>query len=285
MKTPLKIAGIAIGIALFAAFFLGIVSIRNRASQIRIAFLDVGQGDAILITRGSNQALIDTGKNGRLLLSELGEFLSPWDKTIETVLLTHSDQDHVGALPDLLSRYRVEMLLSSDISEETEMDRSIRNAISLRNVRTIVPSAGLSVAFSSRVKLEILFPDALFAPHLKNTNAGSVVSLLRVGEESFLFSGDLPKEELALPATDIHILKVSHHGSKYSTSDTFLDRMKPEEAIISVGKNSYGHPAQEVLDRLERRDIRALRTDTAGTIVYKCSIAPDASCVLVQPKL
>ena len=84
---------------------------------------------------------------------------------------------------------------------------------------------------------------------------------------------------------DTRVLKVAHPGSKYSTSEGFLVRMTPEEAVISVGKNSYGHPAPEVVERLERRGVRVFRTDTDGSVIYKCSIAPNTSCVVVRPKL
>lgn len=272
-------------IVLAAAIFLTISIFRNDSSFARVAFLSVGQGDAILLSRGSDQVLIDTGKDSRALLSELGTFLPPWDTVIETVILTHPDQDHAGAFPDLLSRYEVRLLLSVDIPGTSDMGRTLREAIAAHNIRSINPRVGLSIVFSPDMKLETLFPDASFVSNPNNTNASSVVTRLRVGKDSFLFLGDLPKEELALSAEDIRVLKVAHHGSKYSTSDAFLERMTPEEAIISVGKNSYGHPAPEVLDRLERRGIRTLRTDTSGTIVYECPIAGEASCQLVRPKL
>lgn len=274
-----------IGFLAISAFFLAFFFFRYDPSLVRIAFLDVGQGDAFLLSRGSNQILIDTGKNSRALFSEMGKFLLPWDRTIETVIVTHPDQDHAGALPDLLSRYRVGRLLSADIPRTTEMGRVIQEAITSHGVRTLVPYAGLSIELSPDVAMEILFPDASFVSTPKNTNAASIVSRLRVGEEVFLFTGDLPKEELVLPAEDIRVLKVAHHGSKYSTSEAFLNRMKPEEAVISVGKNSYGHPSREVIGRLEARNIRIFRTDIAGTIVYECSIDAHRPCDLVSSAL
>ncbi len=285
MENHKKIVGITVCIAVSVAIFLAVLIVRTEASFVRVAFLDVGQGDAILISRGSEQVLIDTGNNSRALLSELGAFLSPWDRTIEAVLLTHPDQDHVGALPELLAKYDVRLLLSADMPETTEIGRTIRRNIEDRHIRVIHPSAGLSVAFSPETRMETLFPDASFVPDPKNTNASSVVERLRAGTDSFLFTGDLPKEETVLPAEDIRVLKVAHHGSKYSTSDAFLDRMTPEEAVISVGKNSYGHPAEEVLKRLEAHGIKVFRTDTSGAIVYECPIARESSCALVRPKL
>ncbi len=265
---------------LVSGVFLGAGIVRT-ASLVRIAFLDVGQGDAILITRGSNQLLIDTGKDGRSLLSELGKVLPPWDRRVETVILTHPDQDHIGALPDLLSKYRVSTLLSEDISSDTEIGRVVRDAIDRRGIPRILPRAGLSIAMSPDARAEVLFPDRDYRVSQKNTNAGSVVVRLRVGIETFLFTGDLPREEVVLPAEDIRVLKVSHHGSKYSTSDVFLNRMTPEEAVISVGKNSYGHPAEEVLTRLEARGIRVFRTDRDGTVIYDCFPDSNRPCSIL----
>lgn len=270
------LASLAIGIVSSFVFF------ENNPSRVRVAFLDVGQGDSILITRGSNQILIDTGKNSRALLSELGRFLSPWDRTIEVVILTHHDQDHVGALPDLLSRYDVRVIFSTDIPDSTEMNRALKQVIDEYGVQVVTPSIGTSLRLGTEARLDIVFPDSSTRLDLKNTNSSSVVSLLSVGADTFLFTGDLPKEEMVLSAKDIHVLKVSHHGSKYSTSDVFLERMIPEEAIISVGKNSYGHPAQEVLDRLEKHEIKIFRTDIHGTIVYDCPSIPGSFCARVR---
>lgn len=274
-----------ITLEVFAVLFVAAISIKNDASVVRVAFLRVGQGDAILISRGKNQVLIDTGKDSRALLSELGGLLPPWDRTIETVLLTHPDQDHVGAFPDLVARYRVGLLLSAELPEASEIGRMIGEIIDRQSVRRIDPRSGLSITLAPDARLEVLFPDASYVSDAKHTNEGSVVALLRIGEDAFLFTGDLPREEQVLPAMDIRVLKVAHHGSKYSTSEAFLDRTVPEEAVISVGKNSYGHPAPEVIERLKRRGVRIFRTDVDGSVIYECSIDSDASCILARRKL
>lgn len=278
-----KILGLGVLAACVIAVFLGGIIIRDSRSVARIAFLNVGQGDAILVSLGSNQLLIDTGKNSRALLSELGKIMPPWDRTLEMVLLTHPDQDHVGAFPDVVARYDVKLLLSAELPETSAIGQSIRREIDRRKIQRIEPRAGLMLTFAPDMRLETLFPGKEFVADPKNTNASSIVELLRVGKDAFLFTGDLPREESVLPATDIRVLKVAHHGSKYSTSDAFLDRMTPEEAVISVGKNSYGHPAEDVLTRLSNHRVRTFRTDTTGTILYTCPIVPDASCTVAEP--
>lgn len=278
MKASLKIWTFVVLILCFVAVYLGMLIVGKSEFRAHVAFLNIGQGDAILISFGSNQLLIDTGKSGRALLSELGRQLPPWDRTIEVVLLTHPDQDHVGAFPDLVSRYTVGMLLSAELPETTAIGRAIRQTIDSHSIQRIEPRVGLSIDFAPDMHLETLFPGVNFVPNPKNTNASSIVELLYIGRDTFLFTGDLPKEESVLPAIDIHVLKVAHHGSKYSTSDEFLDRMTPEEAVVSVGKNSYGHPSEEVLARLASHGVNVWRTDTSGTIVYECSVSSDASC-------
>lgn len=278
-----KFLCIVLGLSFLGVGFLTSALVRDFGS-VRVAFLDVGQGDAILISRGSNQLLIDTGKNGRSLLAELGRHIPFWDRAIEAVLLTHPDQDHIGALPDIFKRYRVGVILSADVPSETELGRIVGDSIRESGAEVIDPRAGLSVKFSPHVDLKVLFPpeDMVLSP--RNTNMGSVVTRLRVGADIFLFTGDLAKEEVFIPGEDIRVLKVAHHGSRHSTSGTFLDRMTPEEAVISVGKNSYGHPAQDVLERLEYRGVRTLRTDTSGSIVYTCPGVSEMRCSLATPK-
>lgn len=279
-----KFFGSILGLSFLGAGFLA-VFIWNGFTPVRVVFLDVGQGDAILISQGSNQFLIDTGKNGRSLLAELGRHIPPWDRTIEAVLLTHPDQDHIGALPEVFKRYRVGMVFSADIPKKTELGRIVNESIRESGAKVIDPRTGLSVDFLTGTTLEVVFPSNDFVSNPKNTNAGSVVTRLRVGTDIFVFTGDLAEEETVIPAEDIRVLKVAHHGSRFSTSESFLDRMTPEEAVISVGKNSYGHPTSEVLERLERRRIRTLRTDISGSIVYECPGMPETRCELTIPRL
>lgn len=285
MKLSLKIQALIVALACCVAIALSAWIFGSNSPVAKVAFLNVGQGDAILISLGSNQLLIDTGKNGRALLAELGRQLPPWDRTIEMALLTHPDQDHVGAFPDLVSRYTVNTLLSAELPDTSAIGRAIRKEIDDRGIRRIEPRAGFTITFAADMHLETLFPGTDFVPNPKNTNGSSIVELLRVGRDTFLFTGDLPKEETVLPAIDIRVLKVAHHGSKYSTSDEFLNRMTPEEAIISVGKNSYGHPSEEVLARLAGHGVHVWCTDTSGTIVYACPVSSDASCNAPEPSL
>ncbi len=248
--------------------------------DVSVIFLDVGQGDAIFISRGSNQVLIDTGRDGRKLLSEIGRIMPPWDRTIETVILTHPDADHIGAFPELSEKYRIPLILSHEIPEKTDIGMAVRDAILRKSIRREAPHIGTEISLGRGALMRVVFPDRNELFRSRSTNESSVVATFQVGSDVFLFTGDLPREELFLSKRDVRVLKVAHHGSKYSTSDAFLDLTTPEEAVVSVGKNSYGHPSEDVLQRLSRRGIRILRTDRDGSVFYRCPTGPFSHCIL-----
>ncbi len=243
------------------------------SDETEIVFLSIGQGDAILIRHGMTEVLIDAGADGKLLLSRLGRHIPFWDRTIETVIATHSDRDHIGGFPALFHSYRVLTALTNGYEDGTESERKFFEAIKADGTLKQAMRAGTDITLpqnGGRFIVEYPQPDG---PTLSDTqsNEGSLVIRFVYGESPVLFTGDLPREESFLPDEEpVDILKVAHHGSKYSSSDTFLDRIHPSDAVISVGKNSYGHPAPIVLDRFMKRGIAIHRTDTEGDIVYVC---------------
>ncbi|MBP6889166.1 MAG: MBL fold metallo-hydrolase [Candidatus Moranbacteria bacterium] len=241
-------------------------------SPLRVIFLDVGQGDAILISQGQTQVLIDGGRDGKTLLGKLGQQMPFWDRQIELILATHPDADHIGGLAAVIRRYRVATYLSNGVEGESEVFRDLRQALDLdRMVKQSVVGTGSKIIFPGGAELQVLFPKNGAANTIRETNEGSVVARLVSGNESFLLTGDLPREETVLPGIPpTQVLKVAHHGSKYSTSETWLTKVRPKAAVISVGKNRYGHPSEEVLSRLQEKGIRILRTDEQGDIVYIC---------------
>jgi len=258
---------------------LGVFAYRavSTARETRVVFLDVGQGDAILISRGSNQVLIDGGRSGRTLLSALSRHVPFWDRTIETVVATHPDADHIGGFPELFSRYGIETYLDNGTRSESEVFALLERRRSESDAETILARRGLSVSFPGAGTLVVLYPDG--ESGFPDANTGSVVSRFSFGETDFLLTGDLPEEERHLSDPgDTDILKVAHHGSKHSTSAAFLDLVRPEEAVVSVGKNSYGHPDADVLARLAEAGATVRRTDREGDIVYRC-VSPAAGCV------
>jgi competence protein ComEC len=244
----------------------------SSSQELKVYFLDVGQGDAILISQGSQQVLIDGGPSEQVLLEKLGQFIPFWDRKIETLIATHPDKDHIAGLLAVMKNYQVGALINSRVPQESEISQEFEKLISQEKITEIAGEPGLKINWPDGASLKIL--EAKIA---KDTNQGSIVARLDFGEDSFLFTGDITENEEkdliskipdALPAD---FLKIAHHGSKYATSAEFLDSVKPEEAIISVGQNNrYGHPTEEVLSRLGEKGITILRTDQSGDIIYDC---------------
>lgn len=244
---------------------------------MKVIFFDVGQGDSILISQGANQILIDGGKDGKLLLAKLGRYLPFWDRKIEVVIETHPDADHIGGLIDVFRAYDVATVVKTRMTSDSQTFKTLEDEIGKEELEIVEAKLGNKIIFPNGDIEEIIFPfNSLVNSLSADTNATSVVTKLSTGENKFLFTGDLPiEQENEILANNIDImanfLKVGHHGSRYSSGEKFLDAVKPQQALISVGKNNtYGHPNQEVLQRLLSRKIKIYRTDEVGDIIYEC---------------
>ncbi|MFZ1626892.1 MAG: MBL fold metallo-hydrolase [Candidatus Moraniibacteriota bacterium] len=245
--------------------------IRTDRAVTRVIFLSVGQGDAILISQGMNQVVIDGGRDGRLLLSRIGRHVPFYDRTIETLIPTHPDADHIGGLSALLERYQVKTVLDTGARTDTRSAFLFYRDLEHEGATTVPALRGTNMMLPGGGKLSILFPFAPEPSDVPETNEGSVVARFEYGESSFLFTGDLPDEERFIPdLAPVDVLKAAHHGSQFSTSDALLGLIRPRDAIISVGKNSYGHPHPAVIERLQAHEVAISRTDTDGDIVYTC---------------
>ncbi len=245
----------------------------KKQTTFEVVFLDVGQGDAILIQDGEIQVLIDGGRDGLELLSRLGRYVPFWDRTIEVVIATHSDSDHIGGLPSVLRNYQVDTVMTNGQTSDTETSKLFEELAREKTRTRLTVAEGTEVLFPTTAKLSFLYPlTTIPAESSVETNEGSLVARLDFLDTSFLFTGDLPHEEDALAnIQSVDILKVAHHGSRFSTSDTFLDLLKPKEAVVSVGENNYGHPHPDVLMNLKERGTRTYRTDEEGDIFYQCN--------------
>lgn len=262
---------------------------RSKNQPLQVVFIDIGQGDSILISQGSQQVLIDGGKDGKLLLEKLGKHIPFWDRNIETVIETHPDADHIGGLIDVMKTYKVNSVLKTKMQSSSQTFKKLEDEIANNGAEEIEAKKNVKIKFASGAEVDVLYPfESVVDVNGKDTNMYSVVAKLKVGDSSFLFTGDLPAEqekELVLNNDDLGVqfLKVAHHGSKYSTSNEFLDAVSPTEAVISVGKtNSYGHPNPEVLQRLREHHINIFRTDELGDIVYECG-DKKSRCLMVSP--
>lgn len=276
-KNPvLIILGILFGLNILAWVAVGELA---GSGGLEVTFFDVGQGDAAFIeTPEGRQILIDGGPSS-VILEKLGHEMPFWDRTIDLVILTHPEKDHLSGLLEVLKRYKVENILWTGVVRDTAEFKEWQKLIAEERAKiTIAKSGQLISAGMERSNLSILYPfESLGGEILKDSNNTSIVARLVFGETSFLFTGDATQsveKELVLPPTphnptphnlDADVLKVGHHGSKTSTSKEFVEAVSPVIAVISVGKdNTYGHPRQEVLDNLA--GIKILRTDLDGDI-------------------
>lgn len=250
----------------------------NYPRYLKVDFLDVGQGDSTFIqTPENHQVLIDGGPD-ESALQEISSLMPFWDKDLDLVILTHPDADHMQGLLDILQRYKVDYILWSGIkktSPEYQVWISALERQKKMGSKIIIAEAGQEVKLGE-VSIHTLYPlENLEGKELKSSsNNTCIVSRLIYGKNSFIFTGDISakaEKELLKSGENISsdVLKVAHHGSKYSTSDLFLAALEPKIAVISVGaKNTYGHPTSEVLQRLDKFGIKVKRTDINGNVDF-----------------
>ncbi len=222
---------------------------------LSVTFLDVGQGDAILIeTPDGVQALIDGGPDGAVL-RELARELSWGDRSLDLIVGTHPDKDHIGGLVDVLARYTVASILTTENTGETMTASAYQKALTAETDIVHMARVGQVYALGASTTLTILSPAR--DPSMLESNTASIVAKLSYGDIDFMLTGDAPSSiEDYLSVTygvqlQSEVLKLGHHGSKTSTSDLFLATVKPTYAVVSAGADSsYGHPHQEVVERV-----------------------------------
>jgi len=243
---------------------------------LEVTFFDVGQGDSIFIeTPQRHQILIDGGPDAKIL-EKLAREMPFWDRTIDLIILTHPEKDHISGLLEVLKRYQVENILWTGIRRKTPEAEEWEKLIKKEKAKIFISKAVQKIIFSKKEAenfMDIIHPfENMGGREVKDSNNTSIVSRLVFGNNSFLFTGDIEKEveeRLLLQNIflDSDILKVAHHGSFTSSSENFIEKVSPEIAAISAGKkNQYGHPHREVLERLEKFGIKIVRTDQAGDI-------------------
>lgn len=268
-KIFLSFSTLILLVVLLAVFIFWLAKYEKTTT---VTFLDVGEGDAILISQGQNQILIDGGRFGKELLAHMGRHMPFWDRRVEIVIATHPDADHIGGFVGLLGAYRVGQFLYTGAESKTEIFTLLQKALAENNLEPQKIFRGSSIKFPRGGELAIEYPISALPTEAAETNTGSIVSRFTFSATAILFTGDLPNEEAVLPEIQpADILKVAHHGSRYSTSAAFLDQLQPKDAILSVGKNTYGHPSPDVINRLREHGTVVHRTDTEGDIRYRCT--------------
>ena len=242
---------------------------------LTVAFLDVGQGDAVFIQApNGNQLLYDAGPPSGALLRSLSDVMPFYDRSIDVAVLSHPDMDHVGGFLDVFSRFAVSAVLLSGANSENGIYDEVVQTIAGNHTAHFIARKGMQVNLGDGVVVDVLYPDR--DTTRMETNEASIVLRIHYGETAFLLSGDLPSalEEyvVAREGSNLHanVIKLGHHGSRTSTSPLFLVAVHPDIAVVSAGLNNrYGHPHKEVLDELKEFNIPALSTATEGSIIFE----------------
>ncbi len=244
---------------------------------LTVAVLDVGQGDAIYIESPTGVQVVVDGGPGSALLQQLPKVMPLFDRSLDALIETHPDLDHIGGFVDVVGRYSVGAFVEPGIPKDTEAATVLEQEITDNNIPRYIARRGMTLDLGGGATLEVLYPDRDVSRLNQNiANEGCVVARLVYGDVSMLLTCDMSAEmeqrvlELEGGNLASDILKVAHHGSKYSSSDAFVAAVAPAFAAISVGaRNTYGHPAQPTLDTLAAHGVQVLRTDQEGTIVFK----------------
>jgi len=267
------------GLLFFNVFAWIVVYNLNYPKFLEVNFFDVGQGDAILIqTPKRHQILIDGGPSS-IVLEKLAKEMPFWDRTIDLIVLTHPEKDHLAGLIDVLKRYEVENILWTGVVRDNPEFKEWEELIEKEGANIKIAKAGQRIILpinKEEADIDILYPfEKLEGKEIENSNETSIVSRLIFGEISFLFTADVSKatEKKIFEKETVKsdVLKVAHHGSKTSSSENFIEKVLPKIAVIQVGKdNSYGHPNQETLDILEKYGISIFRTDKNNDIKILC---------------
>ncbi|MFJ7849398.1 ComEC/Rec2 family competence protein [Peribacillus sp. NPDC097206] len=250
--------------------FTGIQSTEAAASNVKVHFINVGQGDSILIQTGNENILIDAGGKGKG--DDVVAYLKKQKvKTLNAVVSTHPDADHIGGLAYVINNLKVKAVYAPKVSHTTQAYKDFLKAVKKKGLK--IKKAKTGVVITTKAKNTSLKFLAPVKDYKKDLNNWSAVLLLKHNKKSFLFTGDAEekseKDMLAkkvVPSVDV--LKVGHHGAKTSSSSAFIKKAKPKYAIISVGKNRYGHPTSTVVKRLNSIKAKIYRTDKSGNIIF-----------------
>ncbi len=261
---------------LIIVIFIFYLDWQNSHRGLIFAMLDVGQGDALFIESPTGTQILVDGGPPRKILSQLSRVMSPFDRSIDALIITNPDQDHIAGFLDVLKIYKVGMVFEPGTLKDSKVYQNLKDEIKKDNIPNILARKGMRLNLGGGTFLDILFPDRDVSSF--ETNDGSVVARLSYGETSVLLTGDATTktekiilEENAKTKIDSDILKVGHHGSRTSTSADFVRAVSPNYAFISAGKdNKYGHPHRDVLNLLESFGVETFRTDLLGMIVFKC---------------
>lgn len=269
MKLKAKILSLLLVFSFIVSFLIPITNVQAMdINELKVHFIDVGQADSILVQQGNSTMLIDGGNNGdgpliKNYIANLGI------NKIDVMIGTHAHEDHIGGLDYVINAFQVGKIYFPKQISTTKTFEDFVMAAKNKGLTFTAPVVGETFKVGNAT-CTILAPNGT---GYKDTNDYSIALKVEYGSNSFLLAGDaeaISEKEMLAKGLNLKadVLKVSHHGSRSSSTDSFLNAINPKYAVISVGKdNTYGHPTSEVLDRLKSRDIATFRTDLQGTII------------------
>ena len=269
-----------ISVLILIVFCFNICNFFIIKRELKIYFVDVGQGDSTFIVTPKNETILIDGGGSLGTDFDVGEstllpyILDRGYKKIDLMFVSHFDQDHIGGLFKILEELKVEKVCISKQEEDSENYQKFLNIVKEKNIQVLVVKIGDKIVLDNNLYFDILWPkDKQIEENELNNNA--IVMKLNYNNFSMMFTGDIEKkaeEEIIetyknLKILESDILKVAHHGSKTSTTDEFLNKVKPKIALIGVGKdNMFNHPSNTTIEKLENMGIKIYRTDLNGEI-------------------
>lgn len=279
LRTGYFISGILTGLILLFSFIWSLPD-----GKLHLVFCDVGQGDSLYVKFPDGRDMLVDGGPGNQVLKCLGNHMAFWDRKIDLVVVTHPQKDHIGGLVEILDRFQVSTVIKSDINNSDKVYARLLSLIKEKQIPVKFVTTG-SLIEVGLVKLKTLWPspgqialtnstgqNILGATTSTDVNDSSIVMILSYNNFDVYLPGDadLGVESKIISLNQVsppvEILKVPHHGSKTGMDAQLINWLQPAEAIISVGKNSYGHPTQEILNLLKSDNIKTDRTDEKGDI-------------------
>jgi competence protein ComEC len=241
----------------------------------QISFFNIGQGDASLITsKRGDRIIIDCGPSSKII-DQLETKLSFWSRHIDMLIITHGDRDHYGGCKDIIERFQVnKVMINGVFDSKNKSYQELLELIKSKNIQILPAIQNTYINLGSSIELQLLNPQTnLWGQDIRDDNTESIVILLRSKNQNILLTGDADEKTEAkilkeYPQLDIDILKAGHHGSKTSSSEQFLDAITPKQVIISAGaNNSYNHPHPEIINRLNKRNIKIQETKNYMTSI------------------
>ncbi|MDD5289908.1 MAG: MBL fold metallo-hydrolase [Patescibacteria group bacterium] len=267
-----RIKIIIIVLAVIAAI-VGAIFYVNYFQTDRAVFLNVGQGDSIFFRTGKGETILIDGGPDNTVQTQLGKFMPFWERDLDLIILTHPHSDHITGLVEILKRYTVKKIIMTGISHTAPQYLEFLKIIKEQEIPVEIAVAG-EIEEVGDIKIEILYPlENLAGKVSDDLNNTSVVAQIDFLNQKFLMMGDagfdVEKELIKKYGHNLQsdILKVGHHGSRFSTDVKFLEIVSPQTAVICVGENSFGHPSPRTLNHLERAKVIIKRTDLDGNVI------------------